>query len=90
MTNRRQSVNNLKALKKRVSCYYEEIKKDADRIGMTEKTLERLVQGTDIIICPTCHTPNMYQKDKAISSDVTYFMYMCDECHEYKSVKKKS
>jgi len=46
--------------------------------GMTDKTIDKLLDGKEIRECYACHTPNMYETFKTN----IFGVYICDKCGE--------
>jgi len=46
--------------------------------GMTDRTIDKLLDGKEIRECYQCHTPNMYETFK----NDDFHVYVCDICGE--------
>ncbi len=62
-----------------------ELNEDVRKMGMLDETIEKFLEGEEIIMCEYCHTPNVYElayfPEKALS------VYECLKCG--KSYEKK-
>ena len=47
-------------------------------IKMTERVIEKFMQGEQVVYCNACGTPNMYPVH--IDLDRRYILYECDYC----------
>jgi len=71
---RKQNKRNLELILWKLNLFKDECKS----YGMTEKTINKLIEGKEIIGCPYCSTPNMYKI--VHSKDVKSIVYECGKC----------
>jgi len=71
---RKQNKRNLELIVMRLELFKDECKS----YGMTEKTINKLIEGKEIIGCPYCFTLNMYKI--VHSKDVKSIVYECGKC----------
>ncbi len=71
-----QNNYNIKHMKEKFDLVNGEFLSEMENMEMTKATIERFKQGTEIINCPSCNTPNMYN----ILSGKGVEYYKCDKC----------